>query len=230
MNNTENIGCLGFFLRLFGADTSKAASSAVIFPYRVRDDFLSPAELSFYHVVTTAVAQRATVCPKVGLGDIFFVSQPHENRAAFNRIIQKHVDFLVCEPRTMKPLCGIELDDATHARADRQARDEFVRQAFEAARLPLLRFPVQRTYNVQEIAALIEPLLTGQAVPVAAALEVVSALEVIPAGAVPWCPKCGVEMVKRTASKGERFGQSFYGCPHYPRCRQTVAISPPGSA
>jgi len=222
MSNTENIGCLGFFLRLFGADASKAGSPVAVYPYRVRDDFLSPAELSFYHVVTTAAAQRATICPKVGLGDIFFVSRPHENRAAFNRIIQKHVDFLVCEPRTMKPLFGIELDDASHARADRQARDEFVRQVFAAASLPLLRFPVQRSYNVQEIATQMEPLLSGKGVPVA------EKLDVSPGGTAPQCPKCGVEMIRRTAGKGERTGQPFYGCPNYPRCRQTVAISPAG--
>ena len=214
------MGCLGFLLRLLGVDASKATLPAKIYPYRVRDDFLSPAELSFYHVVTTAIAQRATVCPKVGLGDIFFVSRPHENRGDFNRIIQKHVDFLICEPRTMTPLFGIELDDASHARADRQARDEFVRQVFEAARLPLLRFPVQRAYNVQEIAGRMEPLLSGEGMPVAATLKALLG------GAVPRCPKCGVEMVKRTANKGERTGQPFYGCPNYPRCRQTVAISP----
>jgi len=224
MSNTENMGCLGFLLRLFGADASKAGSPVVVYPYRVRDDFLSPAELSFYHVVTTAAAQRAMVCPKVGLGDIFFVSRPQENRAAFNRIIQKHVDFLVCEPRTMKPLFGIELDDATHARADRQARDEFVRQAFAAASLPLLRFPVQRSYNVQEIATQMEPLLSGKGVPVA------EKLDVAPGGTAPQCPKCGVEMIRRTAGKGKSTGQPFYGCPNYPKCRQTVAISPSGSA
>ena len=102
-------------------------------PYLLRDDFLSPAEISFYHVLRQAVGERVTVCAKVRLADVFFVARPNENAAARNRIAAKHVDFLLCEPATMRPLAGIELDDASHARPDRQERDALVEKAFEAA-------------------------------------------------------------------------------------------------
>ena len=36
-------------------------------PYRMRDDFLSSAELSFCHVLVSAIGNRVTVCPKVRL-------------------------------------------------------------------------------------------------------------------------------------------------------------------
>lgn len=36
---------------------------------------------------------------------------------------------------------------------------------------------------------------------------------------VPSCPKCGASMVKRTAKKGTRLGESFWGCSSYPGCR-----------
>lgn len=85
-----------------------------------------------------------TVCPKVNLSDIFFVSHPERNQAAWNRISRKHVDFLLCNSRSMRPRIGIELDDSSHAREDRQARDAFVQQVFEASGLSLLRFPAQR--------------------------------------------------------------------------------------
>ncbi|MEW5721260.1 MAG: topoisomerase DNA-binding C4 zinc finger domain-containing protein [Chloroflexota bacterium] len=38
------------------------------------------------------------------------------------------------------------------------------------------------------------------------------------------CPKCGVPMVVRTASRGEHQGKPFYGCPNFPRCREVAAI------
>ena len=41
----------------------------------------------------------------------------------------------------MKPRVGIELDDASHGRRDRQDRDEFVEAAFEVAGLPSCGFP-----------------------------------------------------------------------------------------
>jgi len=42
------------------------------YPFRLRDDFLSRAELSLCQVLTSVVGDRAKVCPKVGLADLFF--------------------------------------------------------------------------------------------------------------------------------------------------------------
>jgi restriction system protein len=38
------------------------------------------------------------------------------------------------------------------------------------------------------------------------------------------CPKCGSNLVKRTAKKGPNSGSSFLGCGNYPRCRFTKKI------
>lgn len=42
---------------------------------------------------------------------------------------------------------------------------------------------------------------------------------------VPVCPQCGVPMVARTARRGAKAGERFYGCVNFPRCRQTRAMS-----
>lgn len=42
-------------------------------------------------------------------------------------------------------------------------------------------------------------------------------------GQTPRCPKCQKSMVRRTAGRGRHKGESFWGCPGYPRCRGTVA-------
>lgn len=34
----------------------------------------------------------------------------------------------------------------------------------------------------------------------------------------PACPKCGSEMVRRTAKKGSNAGNQFWGCSHFPGC------------
>ena len=224
MSENENPGCLGFLFRLFGSKLEDA-KEAPTFPYRTRDDFLSPAELSFYRVLLTALNGQGVVCPKAGLSDIFFVMRPHENRAAFNRIAQKHVDFLVCDTTNLKPLFGVELDDASHARADRRARDEFVEKVFAASSLPLLRVPVQRGYTIQELSAQIAPLLKGSAVPsVAVTGERESPTATLGTPKEPLCAKCGTPMILRTSSRGDRAGQQFYGCLNYPKCRETAPI------
>lgn len=38
------------------------------------------------------------------------------------------------------------------------------------------------------------------------------------------CPKCGGEMVMRTAQRGPNPGQKFWGCSNFPRCRYTKPI------
>jgi len=136
----QNPGCLGSILRLFGIGAEVPRSDTSL-PYRQRDDFLSPAELSFYRALSAAVGNRAHICPKVNLADIFFVVKPNENQGARGRISQKHVDFLLCDSQSMKPLVGIELDDSSHARADRQERDALVDAVFAVAALPLVRIP-----------------------------------------------------------------------------------------
>lgn len=38
------------------------------------------------------------------------------------------------------------------------------------------------------------------------------------------CPRCGAQMVKRQAKKGENAGSYFYGCSNYPKCRGIINI------
>lgn len=39
------------------------------------------------------------------------------------------------------------------------------------------------------------------------------------------CPRCGSDMIKRTASKGENKGNIFWGCSNFPKCR--CIVNPP---
>lgn len=38
----------------------------------------------------------------------------------------------------------------------------------------------------------------------------------------PLCPRCGADLVLRTAKKGEHSGEQFYGCSRFPKCRYTT--------
>lgn len=185
------------------------------FPYHLRDDFLSPAELNFYRVLQTAVSDWALICPKVNLGDLFFASagERRKNWAFRNKINRKHVDFLLCHPQTVRPLLGIELDDRSHRRSDRRKRDVFVDGVFRAAELPLVRVPVNHSYPVAKLRRFLR-----QKAAVAAPEEdevVVEEGET----AVPDCPKCGAPMALRTAQRGPNAGNQFWGCSNYPQCR-----------
>jgi hypothetical protein len=217
-------------------------SVPIEYPYVMRDNFLSPAEQSFYLVLRAAVADWATICPKVGLVELFYAksSDPSLFRTATNRIDRKHVDFLLCDPATVKPLLGIELDDRSHQRPDRQERDDFVEHVFAAARLPLVRLPVRRAYPVAELQALLREQLGQNDVTTTPAGAVSPAASTTPEltrafasaippvqtapepAAQPRCPECNAPMVLRTAARGANQGGKFWGCPNYPRCRGII--------
>lgn len=137
-----------------------------IYPYALRDNFLSKAELNFYHMLRSGVSPEVTVLAKVSLGDLFYVKSGDNSewRIYTNKIDRKHVDFLLCDRRTMQPLAGIELDDRSHRRSDRQERDAFVGQVFAAAGLPLHRVRVQRSYVPAELRTLLGELAVDMSV------------------------------------------------------------------
>jgi len=78
------------------------------------------------------------------------------NQAAFNRIDRKHLDFLLCDPTTLRPMVAIELDDASHARRDRVDRDAFVDKVLDVVGLPLVRIRAQMDYDPRELEARID--------------------------------------------------------------------------
>ncbi len=151
-----NRGCLaglGRMLRDLGGGTRAATPLRVRPRFCVRDDFMSPAELSFYHVLRQRVGDAYVICPKVSLGDLFFAVHP-DRRVAFgmrNRIDRKHADLVICDPLTLRPLGAIELDDSSHARTRRRQRDRLVDEVFAVAGLPLVRVPVRRGYTAADV-------------------------------------------------------------------------------
>jgi ssDNA-binding Zn-finger/Zn-ribbon topoisomerase 1 len=217
--SSQSPGCLGALFRLFLPAQRITEPEPVVpemYPYRVRDDFLSPAEALFYRVIKSMIGERLLICPKVSLAEIFFVSQGKNYQTYQNKIDRKRVDFLLCDPQTLKPLMAIELDDSSHNRPDRRERDAFVEKVFAAARLPLVRVPVQQSYNTRELASRFQ-----------SAMHAASATELLTAtseSGVPLCPKCGIPMVRRTARRGNSSGHEFWGCVNYPRCREMRAI------
>ncbi len=203
---------------------SKEKDRQIEYPYSVRDDFLTPAEQNFFLVLKSAVSDWALVCPKVALGDLFYAKcdDPSKFRTYRNRIDRKHIDFLLCNPQTAQPLLGIELDDKSHQQRERQERDEFVKQVFSAAHLPLVRIPVQHSYSVTALSDILRQQISPKEAAGSGASPVTPATS-----SVPLCPKCGSVMVVRTAKTGANRGEQFWGCSNFPHCRGILKYEPP---
>jgi hypothetical protein len=200
-------------------DKGEKSAEGPKYPYMLSSSFLSPAEHNFFSVLRTTVSDQALISAKVSLGDLFEVKSkdPSEFRVYRNKIDRKHVDFLLCDPKTVRPLVGIELDDKSHQRSDRQTRDEFVEHVFQAANLPLVRVPVKTAYSVAELGKQLQPYLKTLEIPQPVVEET--------RPEAPRCPKCGSEMVRRTAKSGANQGGQFWGCSRYPQCRGISSLA-----
>lgn len=217
LQQQEPQGCLTILLKFIGLDLgSRASAEKERLPYRLRDDFLSAAELSFFRALQQSVKDELLICPKVNLGDLFYVPRSDKSLAYRNQIDRKHIDFLLTDPATMAPRLGVELDDSSHTQKQRQERDQFVDRVFEAAGLPLLHIPAAGAYSLLELGELIFQSLERNAK--------VPAPPVVVQSGTPVCPKCQQEMILRTAGKGARRGEKFWGCQNYPQCRETLPV------
>lgn len=149
--------CLYFFSHLLRKES---------FPFHARGTLLSDAELDFFHVLECALPDQVVIAPKVRLGDVIGCSEADWQAGHGPKISAKHLDFVLFDRRTGR-ICGaIELDDRTHDRPDRQQRDRFLHQALTAAGVPLLRWPVARSYNqaaLSEAVARLAALPDGKA-------------------------------------------------------------------
>jgi hypothetical protein len=185
----------------------------VTLPYRLRQEFLSPAEAAFYRVLQEMVKDRLYVCPKVSLQDLFFVTRPNENVHYFNKIYRKVVDFLLVRRDTLKPTLAIELDYPKQT--GHRKSDTFINELFATANLPLVHVTVQQTYDVAALAAQFSEAMK-------------KAKEDNPlnrhADYSPTCPSCGITMVLRIYRTGPKAGQQYYGCLNYPTCQETLTV------
>lgn len=204
----ENPGCLSIFT---GKRKKGIATDADPYPYGISDKFISPAELNFYLQAREILSGKYIVCPKISLAELLEVKAEDRSQwqTAFNKISAKRIDFLVCEAATMKPVYGIELDDASHDRPDRAKRDLFVDNVFRVVELPLLHVDCKEAYSHQEMVELL--LAPFQQNSNRSASEAAQNSQV-------FCTKCGAPMRKRLATDGPHSGEYYWVCSQYPKC------------
>lgn len=182
-----------------------------VFPYRMRLEYLSPAESAFFHVLTEMVKGEFYVCPKVALTDLFFVTRPNENVQFGNKLLRKNVDFLLLRRETLKPVLAIELDYPKQT--DHRPVDSFLEGLCTTAGLPLVHVTVSQPYDLDGLWASFRTAMK-------------SSQETTPLKTdySPICPRCGITMVLRFDKDGPLNGQKYYGCLNFPACQETVAV------
>jgi hypothetical protein len=185
-------------------------------PYRLRETFLSTPELALLRVLQKMARGHYVICPKVALNDLFYIVRPNENVHFFNKFFRKHVDFLLCDPDTLKPAIGIELVKPISRNETREA-DQFMENLFLSAGLPLVHVPSSDCYSEDDLAELIK--FAVMRVRETGALRTAAKTD-----SVPMCPVCGRMMVLRIHRNGPNAGRKYYGCMDSPKCSGVVEI------
>lgn len=125
--------------------------SLQVFSYKREPALFSPAERSFLGVLDQVLGSEYRVFGKVRIADLIKPDNGAGRQAALNRIIARHVDFVVCDPGNLSVIGVVELDDKSHDRDSRRRRDALVDGAFGSAGIPIARFPARMGYNLAEI-------------------------------------------------------------------------------
>jgi hypothetical protein len=181
-----------------------------------RGNLLTNAEANFFHVLHNMTRDSLIVFPHVALRDLISVVDGSEYFTYYNKIKQKQVDFVLCDPKTLRPIFAIELDDSSHQRPDRITRDEFVDKVFSVSKIPLVRVPVSYSYSTETLGKLFKDAIE-QSVHNKNEAPIQGNTVENP----PFCPRHGVRMILRTAQKT---GEKFWGCPNYPTCREVIKL------
>ncbi len=187
-------------------------------PYRSKGMLFSPAERSFYGVLSQVVGDNAIVFGKVRVADVVVPAKGISRsvwQAAFNKISGKHFDFLLCDNDDLSVICAIELDDSSHQSKERVQRDRFLEGVCAAARVPLIRIPAKSGYVIDEIREVVAPYLTRDES--LGKDGIIEAYESATSEKI--CPKCSSLMVIRVAKKGSHAGKQFLACSAFSRCK-----------
>lgn len=140
---------------------SVAEVPATLSAYRKCDALLTRGEQAFFQCLRRCIGSRYLLQCKVRLADVVRCSDEAWDDTPGRRISQKHLDFVVCDPRTLAVLLAIELDDRSHREASRRRRDAFLNGVAEGIGLPLLRVRARSYYPLPLIQSLLAQHLSS---------------------------------------------------------------------
>jgi Protein of unknown function (DUF2726) len=125
--------------------------------YRVRDKVMNDSEAVFFDLLSKELPAGFHVFPKMRIADILETIGGEGYIYRRNKILPKHIDFLICDSN-FKPVIAIELDGKSHDAPDRVSRDKFVDDLFENCNLKLIRVIVGGDFKmaIQAIVNVIE--------------------------------------------------------------------------
>lgn len=128
-------------------------------PLAAKRQLLSERERALYRRLVEALPNHL-VLAQVQLLQVLEFQRGGRTPAVFNRISQLSLDFLLLNPDT-SIVAAVELDDATHTRADRRQADARKEHALRSAGVPLIRWNARALPDTAAIRAALTEKTVG---------------------------------------------------------------------
>lgn len=118
-------------------------------PYHKRLDFFSLEQRSLLRALKEAVEDYYIICPKVALNQFLFIdSNNHRTQTdCEEKIKDAMVDFLLCNPASMKPEIVVMMKDGQHE----ESCETFLTNVLESAGIKLVWVPENKVYSFDEL-------------------------------------------------------------------------------
>ena len=114
--------------------------------YQKKTRVMNESEQALFINLQKALGDAYIVLSKVRIEDFVDVDKKNISNNSHwglrGKIKSRHVDFLVCDHATTKPLLAIELDGKSHNDPRRKNRDQFVDELYNVIGLPIKHIPV----------------------------------------------------------------------------------------
>jgi len=127
----------------------------IAWPFQAKKPLSEP-EQELYFRLRQALPDQV-VLAQVQLSQFLAVKKGHNQQSWRNRINRMSADFVICA-KDASVLAVIELDDATHTRADRKQADAKKDKAVAAAGIRILRWSVKAIPDVASIRSQLLPV------------------------------------------------------------------------
>jgi len=128
----------------------QSGTSGKFWPYYAKKPLSKPEQVLYFRLVQALPDH--IILAQVQLSRLLGVKKGNNYQAWFNRINRMSADFVVCN-KDSSIVAVIELDDATHQKADRQASDAKKDKALSSAGIRIVRWQVKAIPDIAAIQA-----------------------------------------------------------------------------
>ncbi|MCT4542183.1 MAG: DUF2726 domain-containing protein [Vallitalea sp.] len=130
------------------SSSNKSNSKDYYKSYKAVPSILTKAELNFYDTLEPICSELNVILfSKVRLIDLLEITDKDHYQTCLNKVVSKHIDFVICDSKNLKPLICIELDDSSHNQQNRTNRDIFINNVLGNVGYKVMRIKCKSCYE-----------------------------------------------------------------------------------